>query len=195
MCFRRIRTSGGVRATEGAPRAREVASSLSPFRLPRTLKVSSRGVTERPMPSMAMTHLRFATSISASCRRHAAETTAAGIAPMDTVIGPVRHLPARIRACLVRHARRAGARAEEDAADQVAADINLQFCKAEARQLIMGIAYAYASEAERAGAPPSLQQFADEHGTPAQRAYDVLCIAYGADPELFGDCERRVICR
>ncbi len=29
--------------------------------------------------------------------------------------------------------------------------------------------------------------FADEHGTPAQRFYNVLCIAYGADPKLFAD--------
>jgi hypothetical protein len=35
--------------------------------------------------------------------------------------------------------------------------------------------------------PPSLKQFADEHGTPVQRAYNLLCIAYGADPTLFGD--------
>ena len=75
---------------------------------------------------------------------------------------------------------------EEDAADQVAAYINLQFGKAEARRLIMGTAYAYWNEAEHA-APLSLKQFANEHGTPAQRAYNVLCIAYGADPELFGD--------
>jgi hypothetical protein len=27
----------------------------------------------------------------------------------------------------------------------------------------------------------------DDHGTPAQRAYNVLCMAYGADPKLFGD--------
>jgi hypothetical protein len=31
------------------------------------------------------------------------------------------------------------------------------------------------------------QQFADEHGTPAQRFYNLLCIAYGADPSLFAD--------
>jgi hypothetical protein len=51
----------------------------------------------------------------------------------------------------------------------------------------MGTAHAYKTEAERAAAPPSLKQFADEHGTPAQRAYNVLCIAYGADPKLFSD--------
>jgi hypothetical protein len=32
-----------------------------------------------------------------------------------------------------------------------------------------------------------LKQFSGAHGTPAQRAYNVLCIAYGADPKLFGD--------
>ena len=33
----------------------------------------------------------------------------------------------------------------------------------------------------------ALQKFADEHGTPSQRFYNLLCIAYGADKELFGD--------
>ena len=32
-----------------------------------------------------------------------------------------------------------------------------------------------------------MKQFADAHGTPAQRFYNLLCIAYGADPQLFGD--------
>jgi hypothetical protein len=29
--------------------------------------------------------------------------------------------------------------------------------------------------------------FADEHGTPAQRLYNLLCIAYGSDKGLFAD--------
>ena len=32
-----------------------------------------------------------------------------------------------------------------------------------------------------------MKQFADAHGTPAQRFYNLLCIAYGADAQLFGD--------
>jgi hypothetical protein len=32
-----------------------------------------------------------------------------------------------------------------------------------------------------------LKEFANEHGTPAQRFYNLLCIAYGADAQLFGD--------
>jgi hypothetical protein len=74
---------------------------------------------------------------------------------------------------------------EEDAADQVAAYIYLQLGSAEARRLITGTAYAYI--AESGAAPLSLKQFADDHGPPAQRAYNLLCIAYGADSTLFGD--------
>ena len=32
-----------------------------------------------------------------------------------------------------------------------------------------------------------MARFADEHGTPAQRFYNLLCIAYGAEADLFAD--------
>ncbi len=32
-----------------------------------------------------------------------------------------------------------------------------------------------------------MRKFSDVHGTPSQRYYNVLCLAYGADPVLFGD--------
>ena len=77
---------------------------------------------------------------------------------------------------------------EEDAADQVAAYIELQLGKDTARRQIAGVAYAYITEAKaEAKTTPKLERFANEHGTPAQRFYNVLCIAYGADPKLFGD--------
>ena len=76
---------------------------------------------------------------------------------------------------------------EEDAADQVSAYIMLHLGKAEARRLIGGTAYAYKTEVDAATAPPAMKQFADAHGTPAQRFYNLLCIAYGADAQLFGD--------
>src|SRR5262249_6879725 len=80
---------------------------------------------------------------------------------------------------------------EEDAADQVSAYIMLHLGKAEARRLITGAAYAYKTEAEAAKAPPGVKQFANAHGTPAQRFYNLLCIAYGADPQLFGDMVKK----
>jgi hypothetical protein len=74
---------------------------------------------------------------------------------------------------------------EEDAADQFAAYFLLQFAKSNARRLIVGVAYAYNLDASK----PSTKNnpFADEHGLPAQRFYNVLCIAYGADSKLFAD--------
>ena len=74
---------------------------------------------------------------------------------------------------------------EEDAADQFAAYILLNFADSDARKLIGGVAHAYHVEA----ALPSTKKnpFADEHGLPAQRFYNILCIAYGKDPKLFAD--------
>ena len=79
-----------------------------------------------------------------------AETTAAGIAPMTRSSVPCSTPPARIRDALFDMLKLPVLGREEDAADQVAAYINLQFGKAEARRLIMGTAYAYANEAEHA---------------------------------------------
>ena len=85
---------------------------------------------------------------------------------------------------------------EEDAADQVAAYMVLQLPKEQKRRLILGNAYAYASELKvRSSRDLSRRRlevgrhiaFADEHGTPAQRLYDLLCVAYGSDPRLFAD--------
>ena len=76
---------------------------------------------------------------------------------------------------------------EEDAADQLAAYILLQFGESEARRLILGTAYAYDIDEKRAGQIRVKEDYADEHGTPAQRFYNDLCIAYGANAKLFGD--------
>jgi hypothetical protein len=85
---------------------------------------------------------------------------------------------------------------EEDAADQVAAYVVLQLPKEQKRRLILGNAYSYASEL-KVRSPRDLSKrrfevgrhitFADEHGTPAQRLYNLLCVAYGSDARLFAD--------
>lgn len=76
---------------------------------------------------------------------------------------------------------------EEDAADQFSTYIMLQFEKSEARRLIMGNAYQYRGDMRSPVAVQSTYRFADAHGTPSQRYYNVLCIAYGADPVLFAE--------
>jgi len=76
---------------------------------------------------------------------------------------------------------------EEDAADQFSAFIMLQFDKERARRLILGSAYQYRIGLKDAKRTMAASAFADVHGQPAQRFFNVLCMAYGADPELFED--------
>lgn len=115
-----------------------------------------------------------------------AETTA-GIEPIDTVIGPfVDTVLHEFAHALFDYVHSPILGREEDAADQVAAYIYLQLGKNEARRLIAGTIYTYMLEVEGTD-PPSLAEFADEHGTAEQRRFNLLCMAYGADPELFED--------
>ncbi len=74
---------------------------------------------------------------------------------------------------------------EEDAADQLAAFIMLQFGKDVARRTLTGTAHLYRRDAQ-ANAPTD-DDFSDVHGTAAQRFYNTLCIAYGGDPNTFND--------
>jgi hypothetical protein len=85
---------------------------------------------------------------------------------------------------------------EEDAADQLAAYYVLQLPSDRSHKLILGSAFAYANELKVRRARdlkrPRLEvarhiTFADEHGTPAQRLYNLLCLAYGSDKVLFAD--------
>ncbi|GGH11034.1 hypothetical protein GCM10007036_07860 [Alsobacter metallidurans] len=74
---------------------------------------------------------------------------------------------------------------EEDAADQVAAFILLRLGKDEVRRVIASIGTMYASDAKES--PPKLKDFANEHGLPAQRFFNLMCISYGSDKKTFGD--------
>ena len=80
---------------------------------------------------------------------------------------------------------------EEDAADRFAAYILLQFAKSDAKRLMGGVAYSYNIDAAAPSA--SKNPFADEHGLPVQRFYNVLCMAYGADSKLFADVVENAI--
>ncbi len=75
---------------------------------------------------------------------------------------------------------------EEDAADQLAGFIMVQFGKNVARRTIAGKAHLW----DHAGSkrpPRTKRAYADVHGTEYQRFYNILCIAYGHDPANFED--------
>jgi hypothetical protein len=70
---------------------------------------------------------------------------------------------------------------EEDAADQISAFVMLQFGKDVARTTIKGAAYTYLNSKN----PRTRTEFADEHGAPAQRFFNYICLAYGGEPDSF----------
>jgi hypothetical protein len=76
---------------------------------------------------------------------------------------------------------------EEDAADQFSAYITLRLPKADARRLILGSAYQYRLHVPGSQISLPLSKFSDDHSLPAQRMFNILCIAYGADQKLFAD--------
>ena len=75
----------------------------------------------------------------------------------------------------------------ESAADGFAGYLILQFGREPARRLITGAAYSYNRYVHSPEVNAPLKAFSDIHGAPAQRFYNLLCLAYGADPTLFAD--------
>jgi hypothetical protein len=118
------------------------------------------------------------------------ETTAAGITPDDAKIGQVLWLTLHevghamfdiFKVPIFGH--------EEDAADNFATYIMLQF--AEARNLIGGAAWAWSAYMHDYKRNPVVQvrlaSFAGHHGLPQERFYNLLCLAFGSDPLGFAD--------
>jgi hypothetical protein len=161
---------------------------LSPFRLEWILNLSLTECDGEADAMYSNDTITICYEYIEDLRKHMpAKTTPAGIEPVDTLVGPfVDTVLHEFAHALFDYLDVPVLGREEDAADQVSAYIYLQTGKAEARRLIMGTVYTYLVEAKDTD-PPSMVEFADEHGTPEQRAFNLICMAYGADPELFGD--------
>jgi hypothetical protein len=116
------------------------------------------------------------------------ETTPAGVAPIDALAGPVVQIIIHEAGHAVFDLLKVPIFGrEEDAADQFSAYIILQMGKEEARRLMGGAAYQYRSGVQSESENIATKRFADAHGTMAQRFFNLLCLAYGADEQLFKD--------
>lgn len=162
---------------------------LAPLRLPRRLLLKTEGcdgVSNAWYDGEAVTVCyEFLDDI---WKNVPATTTPAGITPMDAFVGPL----VDVFLHEVGHAvfdlwQIPVLGREEDAADTFSVYIMLLFPKDEARRLIVGNAYQYKDDVKSPTVTMAMRKFADEHGTPSQRFFNVLCLAYGADPKLFGD--------
>lgn len=117
-----------------------------------------------------------------------AETTPQGITPTDAVLGQFFYVVAHEMGHAMFDMLNVPlwGRAE-DAADQFATYIMLQFGKDSARRLIGGAAYSYKNYVNNPKVVVPLEAFSEVHGAPMQRFYNLLCMAYGADRETFSD--------
>jgi Putative metallopeptidase len=170
---------------------------LSPFRLPVDLVIKTQGCdgminswfnTDGGKPTVHMCY-----ELLADILKNVPEgTTPAGITPTDAVAGQVLFWTLHE----VGHAffdifQTPLLGREEDAADQFAVFLMLQFGKDESRRLIGGAAFA-ANEViktfdQNSSVEKPLAKYSSVHGLPEQRFYNLVCWAYGADPMTFAD--------
>ena len=161
---------------------------MSPFRLPRPLTVKMEDCGEANATYEDATITICYEYVDELWKNMPAGTTPAGVTPLDALVGPLFDTALHeFGHALFDMLKLPVFGREEDAADQVSAYMMLHLGKAEARRLILGTAHAFKTEAESRTTPLALKEFSDVHGTPAQRLYNLLCIAYGADGRLFGD--------
>jgi len=119
--------------------------------------------------------------------------TPAGVTPESAMLGPLLEvflheighaLFDQLRIPLLGH--------EEDAADQFAAFVLLHLNRETVRDAMAGVAWMYGQEAK--DAKISQSSLANVHGLAGQRFYNTLCLAYGAEPEIFKDLiERKLL--
>jgi hypothetical protein len=175
--------------------AERLQEFLSPFRLPRTLKISVAGCDGEDDAQYGDDEITICYEyVEKLFKNMPAKTTPAGVAPFDTVVGPFFDTALHEFAHALFDMLEAPILGrEEDAADQVGAYIYLQLGKkAEARRLIMGTAYTYLVTAPKSDDAALTRKefeedFAEAHSTPTQRGYNLLCMAYGRDQKLYGD--------
>jgi Putative metallopeptidase len=168
----------------------QVQEILSPFRLPKPLPISIEGCDGESDARYLYDEARIKICyeyIEEIWNDAPAETTARGVSPIDAIVGPLADAFFHEfgHAIIDLHKIPVLGR-EEYAADTVSAMLMLALAKGEARRLIMGAAYWYTDDLETA-VTLKPKEFSSVHGTPHQRFFNLLCIAYGANGEAFGD--------
>jgi hypothetical protein len=163
---------------------------LSPLRLPRTLLLKTAGCDGESNAWYEESDHTVTVCyeyIDEVLRNVPDMTTVAGVTPRDAVVGPtIEVFLHEISHAVFNLLKIPILGREEDAADQIADYIMLHLGKDIARITVGGVGYMYRLESTQSQTPGA-KQFANVHGLPAQRLYNVLCMAYGSDPELFGD--------
>jgi hypothetical protein len=160
---------------------------LSPLRLPTPLTVETKSCGGLVNAWYSEHRITFCYDLIAYMRQLAPQgTTAEGMTPEDAVVGAFVDIMLHELSHAVFDVLKIPMFGrEEDAADALAAFVLLQFGPKVARRTITGATHFWSSLA--ANHKVDLGDFADGHGLPGQRFYNVLCIAYGAHRPVFQD--------
>jgi hypothetical protein len=169
----------------------EVASALlSAFRLPRELTIEVTGCGGREGAYYANDKVVFCYEYAELVQRHSPKVaTPWGVARADAIFGGILDtILHEVGHAVFEMLEIPVFGREEDAADFFSVYLLLQFPPEDAQRLIQGLAFTMGSEArEEAGEKIDARTFAGVHAMNAQRYYNVLCLAYGANPALVGN--------
>jgi len=180
-----------IRGAMQKRRLLELAGALfKAFRLPRELTLAARGCDGRENAWYGFDKANFCYEYVELILRHAPKlATPGGVPRADTLVGAVLDTLLHEAAHGVFDVLEIPVMGrEEDAADFFSIYLMLQFPPEDAKRLIEGIAFNMGSEARQDFAePPQPRKFAGPHGPNVQRHYNVLCLAYAANPALFNN--------
>jgi hypothetical protein len=164
----------------------KIQKLFSPFRIPIDLTVKtvecgkSNAWYERPTVTLCYEY------VDEIWRSAPKEPGPAGVTPVDAVVGQFFYVVAHeFGHAMFDVLQVPSFGSAEDAADEFSTFMMLHLGKDDARRLISGAAYSYRSAVEDSASFVALQAFSDMHSMPAQRFFNLLCIAYGADPITF----------
>ena len=171
---------------------------LSPFRFPVELTIKTMGCDglinswfsyDDSVPTVHMCYELLQDIIKT---KPAEATPVLGVAPHDVVVGQFLFWSLHEVGHAVFHIFEVPLFGrEEDAADQFAIYLMLQFGRDQAHRWVEGAAYAAHEfimyHKENPDVHKRLEKFSSVHGLPEQRFYNGLCLAYGADAALFTD--------
>jgi hypothetical protein len=162
---------------------------FGPFRLPSDLTLKTIGCNGQSNAWYWDSTLTLCYEYLAELRQNVPKTTTeSGVSPEDAMVGQFLYVVAHEFGHAVFSMLDVPSFGNaEDIADQFSAYMMLLLGKDEARRLIGGAAYSYKSVMDDPNVILPVKAFSDVHGHPAQRFYNLLCMAYGANPEMFKD--------
>ncbi|WP_336490379.1 DUF4344 domain-containing metallopeptidase [Methylobacterium nigriterrae] len=166
----------------------QVAAALGLVRLPKRLTYRLKECSGEPnawYDPRTRTVTVCYELVSSILRLAPATTSPAGVSRNDAVRGPVLQILLHESShALFDLLRTPVLGREEDAADQVASLVLLHLAPADARAVVNGSAYFFATLGKHE--PIDRGSFADAHGLTWQRFYNLACLAYGSDRRRYG---------